>query len=566
MDDRPAAFREAAVTRPPSARADSVSMRGVVIVLCLRRALIGRSDGSIEEGRSHRPHLREDPARGVDSRAKSVVQERMAVSKVRISDAALKSKIEDLADAQERGDAEAVKSNRAAVANRSLDLRKKDAREAKDQINLVNGLALIAGAAVVALILFKYTKPWNGGHDAKDTRRAFGWAALIVFGFYAGLGILRWRDGGVLSFIRGKDGRLSTSLLQVGLWTIGVSSALVYFIFLAFYSSTPGATFEHALGGDNLPEEYLLLLGGPFAAAVIARMTIGSKVADQEVQKVDGNAKLLDVIADDDEQANLVDAQFLIFNLVALTWFVIDLINTPTVIPKIPELLVGLTSTSAIAYTAAKGVASNRPVVTSVTRYLEEAAAGAGAIRPGDFIEIRGSNFVPEGAGNEESLARIVVKVGDRDVSPRFILDGDEIRSPSNTWIVARVPQTTKAGDVSASVVTAAGIEAEKRDFTVVEDKPIITGVDPPAAKTGKPITVHGRFFRVPNLGDGELPSARFGKTVVQARSLEGAELKATVPAHLAAGTVDLAIRAGGGTTWSDPVPLRVQKSPLRRR
>jgi hypothetical protein len=489
----------------------------------------------------------------------------MAAARVQISDAKLKGEMDALASAQSRGDAAAVKKQRTRVANRSRELRKKNARAAKTQINLVNSISFIVGLVVVAFIVFKYTKPWNGGAGVEDTQRALGWAAPIVFGFYAGLGILRWRDGGLLSFIRGKDGRLSTSLLQVGLWTVGVSSALVYFIFLAFYSTTPGKTFKLALGGDNLPEEYLLLLGGPFAAAVITRMSIGSKVADQEVQKVEGNAKLLDVIADDDAQANLVDAQFLIFNLVALTWFVVELINRPTVIPKIPELLVGLTSTSAIAYTAAKRVVSNRPVVTSVTRYLEETAAGAGAIRPGDFIEIHGMNFVPEGAGTEELLARIVVKFGDRDGSPRFILDGDQIRSPSDTWIVARVPQATEPGNVSVSVVTAAGIEADKRDFTVVEDKPIITGVNPPAAKPGSRLSVLGRFFRVPGAADDALPSVRFAKTVVQANSLAGDELKATVPSHLAPGNVDLAVRAGGGTTWSDSVPLRVQKSRLRR-
>jgi hypothetical protein len=482
----------------------------------------------------------------------------MAGMKVR--DAELRNAIQSLGAAQKRGNAGEVRARRREVASRSRTLQREAERSAREQINAINGIALVGGAVVV-VILLAYLDPWEA--TVKDTRRALGWAAVVVFGFYAGLGLLRWRDGGLLSFIRGKDGRLSTSLLQVGLWTVAVSSALVYFIFLAFYSDDPGKTFKDALGGDNLPEAYLLLLGGPFAAAVIARMSIGSKVEDQEVQKVKGNAKLLDVIADDDAQANLVDAQFLIFNLVALTWFGTALFHAPTALPAIPDLLVGLTSTSAIAYTAAKGVASNRPIVTSVTRYLEEAASGAGAIRPGDFVEIRGLNFVPDGAASEELLGRIVVKFGDRHASPRFILDDQgRVRSPADDWMVARVPTATVPGTVLVSVVTAAGIEAESRDIAVVEDKPIVTGLRRPAEAPGSSLRVLGRFLRVAEPSDSDLPSVRFGSTIVQADSLDEEGLDVTVPDHLKPGKVDLSVRAAGGTTWSDSVPFTV----LRRR
>lgn len=485
----------------------------------------------------------------------------------RVPDHTLERAIRQLAEAQKEGDATRVRRHRRAVAARSRELERDQERSAKTQIDLVNGLAFVVGLALLLFILFKYTSPWNSG---KETRRALGWAALIVFSGYAGLGILRWRDGGLLSFIRAKDGRLSTSLLQVGLWTFAVSSALVYFIFFAFYSPDHEATFKAALratGDDSLPEEYLLLLGGPFAAAVIARMTTGAKVNDKELQKVPGNAKLLDVIADDDAQANLVDAQFLIFNLVALTWFAVELISKPTVIPTIPWLLVGLTSTSAIAYSAAKSVAGNRPVVTSVTRYLEEAPAGTGAIRPGDFVEIEGVNFVPAGAATAEQLARIVVKFGDRDVSPHFILDGDEVRSPSDNWIVARVPQATEPGDIRVSVITAAGIESDSRDFTVVQDEPLIDDVSPPTAKAGNRIYVVGRYFRAPGADASALPSVRFGKTIRQADALAGDELEVTVPPHLPPGALELSVRAAGGTTWSDPVPLNVRRrSRFRRR
>jgi IPT/TIG domain len=279
------------------------------------------------------------------------------------------------------------------------------------------------------------------------------------------------------------------------------------------------------------------------------------------VQKVEASAKLVDVVSDDDERANLVDAQFLVFNLVALTWFVGAMIADPTKLPDIPDLLVGLTSVSAIGYTAAKGVASNRPVVTSVTRYMEAGGVSADAIRPGDVVEIRGMNFVPAGAASERLLVKIVVKFGDLHASPRFMLDERKrVLSPSDESILARVPQSVTPGNVRVSVVTAAGIEADPRDMTVVEDKPVITGLRPPASPPDEVIAVLGRHFRVPGASAAALPSVRFGTVVVPADSLDDGALEVRVPEHLAEGAVDVSVRADGGTAWSDVVPLAVLK------
>jgi hypothetical protein len=475
---------------------------------------------------------------------------------VKVRDRQLREAVEGLGNAQAQGDATAADNHGQAVAARSRELRREDAASAKQQIQWVNSIAGIAGAIAVGILLWRIKLPWEAD---KHTRQAWGWAAIVMYLVYTLLGVIHWGDGGLLSYIRGKDGRLSTSLLQVGLWTVAVSTALVYFIFLAFYSSDPAATFKASLGGDNLPEEYLLLLGGPFAAAVIARLTVGAKVADEEVQKVEANAKLIDVVSDDDERASLVDAQFLVFNLVALTWFVGALIDAPTALPDIPDLLVGLTSTSAIAYTAAKGVAKNRPIVTSVTRYMETPGSDAEAIRPGDFVEIRGMNFVPAGAASEDLLERIVVKFGEAQTSPRFMLgENGRVRSPSDDWIVAQVPHGVASGNVRVSVVTAAGIAADARDMTVVEDKPVITGLNPPASAPGVVIDIFGRLFNRPGATGLELPSVKFGAAVVQADSVNDTGLRVTVPAHLAEGTVDVSVRAPGGTAWSDPAPLTI--------
>jgi hypothetical protein len=470
------------------------------------------------------------------------------MASVRVTDRRLKEAYQALATAQVAGDS--TQQAKQRIADRSDEIQREEAARAKRRIFWVNLVSAVVG--LIALILiFVYLDPLSAA--TKHTQKALCWTALAIYVFYGGLGAIRWGEGGLLSFIRGKDGRLATSLLQVALWTVAISAALLYFIFLALYSAHPADTFSKALGGGNLPEAYLLLLGGPFAAAVVARLTVGSKVADQELQKVEGNAKLLDVVADDDEQANLVDAQFLVFNLVALTWFFGALIATPTRLPTIPDLLVGLTSTSAIAYMGAKGVASNRPTVTSVTRH-----GGTGPVRPGDLVEISGTNFVP--AGSTEALVRkIVVKFGEVHASPRIQIDGSgDLKSPSDDSVIAKVPNMVDPGTVQVSVVTAAGIESDPRELVIVADKPVVTGVPPGGAKAGKTIKIHGRLFRSPGAGPNDHPSARFGTTIVEGRILSG-ELSVKVPDYLKKGTVELVVRGAGGTAWSDPVSLTIK-------
>lgn len=479
---------------------------------------------------------------------------------VRVEDNALSQAMSALAAAQSAANSSLEATALQGVNSRSTQLSAQASNSARRRINLVNILAAVVGLAFLVILLKVEGWPWK---ESDPETRAAVWTALIVFIAYAVLGAIHWKDGGLVSYIRGKDGRLSTSLLQVGLWTFAVSAALVYFVVVALYSADPAGSFKTSLGGNNLPEEYLLVLGGPFAAAVLARLTVGAKVADEELQKVDANAKLIDVVSDDDGRANLVDAQFLVFNIVALTWFVGALIDSPSKLPDIPDLLVGLTSISAIGFVAAKGVASNRPVVTSVIRLLDVPSENAETIRPGDPVEIRGANFVPPGAGSQELLSRIVVKFGDTQVTPTFVVgDRSIVRSPRNELIIARVPQSVGPGVARVSVVTAAGIESESREMTVVEDKPVITGLDPPSSTPGGVIKVLGRNFRRSVATDNLLPSIRFGSVLVQANSwfTDGnrSGVEVTVPAHLATGNIDVSVRADRGSVWSETAPLMV--------
>lgn len=481
---------------------------------------------------------------------------------MKITDAGLRGAFEQRNEGLREGDAEKTKAAERTITRQTRAAESSRRKEGESWLSLTNWI-LVAIGVVISAIAFLYGSLWDT--DVNDTRRAAGIAVPAAFLVLLFLGLLQRGHGGLLSYVRGKDKRLSTSLTQVGLWTIAVASAFLYFVALDWLSNDA----KHALGKTlgttwtDFPEEYLLLLGGPFAAAVFARLAVGSKVEEGRLQKVEANqTKLRDVVADDDGNGNLVDAQFLVFNLVALTWFTLELISNPTGLPAIPPILVGLTSIAALGYTAAKAAETNQPVVSSVTRYLGTASG----IRPGDLVEVQGANFLPPGSASQEHLTRLAVRFRSIDVPPEVEVDSEKrVLSPTNTSIIARAPGTLDVGELPVSVITAAGAESQSHPIRVVADKPMITGLDPPTAAPGQQITLRGHFFRSAAAQESAQAAVVFDEIPVSAAATED-RVSVEVPAGLDGTTVNVSVISAGGVEASEPAKLRLKKPPRVRR
>jgi hypothetical protein len=284
-------------------------------------------------------------------------------------------------------------------------------------------------------------------------------------------------------------------------------------------------------------------------------MSVGTKVEEGRLQKVEANqTKLRDAVTDDDGRGSLVDAQFLTFNLVALVWFVARLIQKPAGLPAMPPVLVGLTSVSALGYTAAKAAEANQPVIRSVTRFLGTAAGG---IRPGDLVEIQGANFMPPGTASEEFVTQLAVRFGAVDVLPEIDTDDEgNVISPTNTSILARVPETLAAEPVDVWVITAAGAQSQPRRVTITPDKPVITGLQPAFAIPGRVVTIRGRYFISPLATNGERPTVMFGDIVKPAAEATERKLTVEVPPRIRGKSVQLTVIAAGATEESEPVKL----------
>jgi hypothetical protein len=219
------------------------------------------------------------------------------------------------------------------------------------------------------------------------------WALVLAFLEQAGR-----RDGnpnrskyGFVDVVIGADGRVSTSQTVVYGWTGVFASALVVMATLAVSGRlTPEQAFQTGSNWDT----YLLLLGGPFASAVIAKGIVSYQTQQDPNAKsgtlaTAGTANTMsmtvadgpsatDIVNGDGNEPSLVDTQYSIFSLIAILYFVglfvanLDKYAAGAVsaskaewFPQIPSALLGLTSLAALTYVGNKAVQTQGPRVVS---------------------------------------------------------------------------------------------------------------------------------------------------------------------------------------------------------
>src|SRR5690606_15631668 len=93
--------------------------------------------------------------------------------------------------------------------------------------------------------------------------------------------------------------------------------------------------------------------------------------------------QLKQVAVNDGGGTDMVDAQYLLFNLIAQVYFVIAVVRNG-VLPEIPAVLLAMTSLTAATYVGAKAARTNAPVITSISPRT---------MTVGTEVTILGSNF-----------------------------------------------------------------------------------------------------------------------------------------------------------------------------
>lgn len=326
---------------------------------------------------------------------------------------------------------------------------------------------------------------------------------------------------GARGLAKGKDGRVSTSKLQVLLWTYAVLFALFSFFFafltvelLQALGYPLGDRLEEPLGGrfddfieDGLDETYLLLLGFPLAAAVSAKAITSTKVEDGSVVKLDKShpdavtsGGVQEVVADDEGKTDLGDFQYFLFNLLAVGYFGAQFLAHPARgLPDLPDTLVGLTGVAAAAYVAKKGVYREPPVLLSV---IPPYAA------PGETVKLYGSRLLgqaPVASNGGTAPARTTTVLIGR-------MPATTVGDPSESGATVEVPRRANAGATTVQVVRPPGAKSEELPFEVLERAPTITAVRPDRLRPGidARVAVDGADFL---LGRRQ-PTAKNGVTI----------------------------------------------------
>jgi hypothetical protein len=286
-------------------------------------------------------------------------------------------------------------------------------------------------------------------HPAAITVRAYCFAilTLLIFLVLVELSgrVSQNHGSGLLGLFAGSDQRASTSKFQYLLWTFLIGFALAYVAARTSITDTPftcDKTSKNCISGDNWTS-YLLLLGLPAGVAVVAKGIMSYKVQNQTVQKTDntGGFALTDLATNDAGAPDLVDIQYLLFNLIALAYVLTAFIAKGT-LPDIPDLLLGLTSAAAGTYVLNKSLQTNAPILSSVVPSL---------IYPGQQVRVTGRNLFPVGT----SSAQVDVVVGG------VRTPGTRVPSASVDTLTFIAPSGMSATDPTVHVVTAAQVQTD---------------------------------------------------------------------------------------------------------
>jgi hypothetical protein len=202
------------------------------------------------------------------------------------------------------------------------------------------------------------------------------------------------------SLYLGKDNRASTSKAVALAWTY----AVVYGLLSLLAAKLLGSDGPWQTQIDNgLQQAYLLLLGGPYAAAVIAKYTAVATegAANKTIAPEASPAKdARNLIADDDGDTDLGDFQYVLFNLVALAFFFGNFVpHLSNGFPDLPDLLVGLALTSATGYAAKK--AAVNAAGPQLTGLFPETVATT------ETVEVWGRSLVHNGAAPRVSIGGV---------------------------------------------------------------------------------------------------------------------------------------------------------------
>lgn len=321
--------------------------------------------------------------------------------------------------------------------------------------------AVVLLVAIIVLGFIAYFAEDNARHHSVG---AALWSTAVVLTLV--LVLLEWAASpgrrarfGFLEPIVGADGRVSTSKTVAYFWTLELAAALTLLAAVVVFTNASPSGVDTAFGTDDPWEAYFLLLGGPFASAVIAKGITISKASGDPTAKtstndattaafstanVDETAKAKDLVTNDDGSTSLADTQYTVFSVVALAYFlgatvsnVVNYVRADAMeiaLPSIPAALLGLTSLAALTYVGNKAVAT---------------------------LGVRVSTLLPNPATRQQQVTATVVNLPQTATSGNVVI----ILIPDGRQAITKAPL---ANGVSAATGTVAFEAPDPGSYQVV--------------------------------------------------------------------------------------------------
>ncbi|HEV2857800.1 MAG TPA: hypothetical protein VGW80_05280 [Solirubrobacterales bacterium] len=232
----------------------------------------------------------------------------------------------------------------------------------------IHGLTLLVLALLVALLIAGGISLGAvlGGGGSKTENEVFGYLfAAVVLALFAVL--IQMLGRGVGKLVMGADNRISTSKVQVVIWTFLIAATVLALVAQNWVGLGEGFEKISSLDFEGFGP-YLVLLGGPFAAAISAKALVSAQVDNGAAVKPPGEPQASQVFTNDAGSADLIDCQYLLFNLIALIYFVGAFVGSPeSGLPSIPTFLYILTGASALGYVSNKAIPAGAPKIESVS-------------------------------------------------------------------------------------------------------------------------------------------------------------------------------------------------------
>jgi hypothetical protein len=242
------------------------------------------------------------------------------------------------------------------------------------------------------------------------------------------------------ALVVGVDNRTSTSKAVATAWTFLVAWGL--------FSAVVALVLGADLRWPSLQEEYLLLLGGPFAAAILAKYATSNQ-ADSKPDGEVGESSPAQLVTNDSGDADLGDFQYVVFSVIGIAYFLSQFIGElATGFPDLPPTLTGLMLTSTGGYAAKKLLAQQSPTLISVVP--------VSAVQ-GGTADVFGMNLtVPRSASDDGEDATPIVHTGDvaAAVTTHAVVLG-------NDRLTITIEDDAPVGSAPITVTRADGVKAQ---------------------------------------------------------------------------------------------------------